>query len=154
VNLIGNGVLALLGNPSQLRRLRRDPTLIRSGVEELLRYDSSVQTVTRIVVGQVEVSGRILGDGERVSVVLGAANRDPDRFADPDRLDLHRAGHRHLGFGNGPHFCLGAPLARLEVEVAIGTLLRRLPGLRLGTDTLQWRPKPALRGLESLPIVS
>jgi cytochrome P450 len=153
VNVIGNGVLALLKDPAQLRRLRQDPALIGSAVEELLRYDSSVQTVTRIVVGEVEISGRTLGDGELVSVVLGAANRDPDRFADPDRLDVSRADHRHVGFGNGPHFCLGAPLARLEVEVAIGKLVRRLPGLRLDTDTLQWRPKPALRGLESLPIV-
>ncbi|MGH8929382.1 MAG: cytochrome P450 [Egibacteraceae bacterium] len=153
VNLIGNGVLALLNDPDHLRRLRDDPTLICSGAEELLRYDSSVQTVTRIVVGQVEVSGRMLGDGELVSVVLGAANRDPDQFADPDRLDFHRADHRHVGFGNGPHFCLGAPLARLEVEIAIGKLLRRLPGVRLDTDALQWRPKPALRGLESLPLV-
>ncbi|MGH8909245.1 MAG: cytochrome P450 [Egibacteraceae bacterium] len=154
VNLIGNGVLALLRDPGQLRRLRRDPTLIRPGVEELLRYDSSVQTVTRIVAGQVEVGGRTLGDGELVSVVLGAANRDPDRFADPDRLDVSRADNRHLGFGNGPHFCLGAPLARLEVEVALSALVRRLPGLRLDTGTLRWRPKPALRGLEALPVIS
>jgi cytochrome P450 len=154
VNLIGNGVLALLRDPGQLRRLWQNPTLIRSGVEELLRYDSSVQTVTRIVVGQVEVGGQMLGDGELVSVVLGAANRDPDRFADPDRLDVGRADNRHLSFGNGPHFCLGAPLARMEVEVALEALVRRLPGLRLDTGTLQWRPKPGLRGLEALPVVS
>ncbi|MGH3852216.1 MAG: cytochrome P450 [Pseudonocardiaceae bacterium] len=152
VNLIGNGTLALLRHPDQLRRLRQDPTLIRSAVEELLRYDSSVQRVTRIVVGQVEVGGQTLGDGEFVSAVLAAANRDPGCFPDPDRLDLGRANNRHVSFGNGPHFCLGAPLARLEGEVAIGALVPRLPTLRLDTDTIEWRPKPALRGLERLPI--
>ncbi len=152
VNLIGNGTLALLRHPDQLHRLQQDPTLIRSAVEELLRYDSSVQRVTRIVVGQVKVGEQTLGDGEFVSPVLAAANRDPDCFPDPDRLDLGRANNRHVSFGNGPHFCLGAPLARLEGEVAIGALVRRLPALRLDTDTIEWRPKPALRGLERLPV--
>ncbi|MBV8539294.1 MAG: cytochrome P450 [Pseudonocardiales bacterium] len=152
VNLIGNGMLALLRHPDQLRRLRQDPTLIRSAVEELLRYDSSVQMVTRIVVGQVEIGGQTLGDGELVFAVLAAANRDPDCFPYPDRLDLGRADNRHVSLGNGPHFCLGAPLARLEGEIAIGALVRRLPALRLDTDTVEWRPKPALRGLERLPV--
>jgi cytochrome P450 len=151
-NLIGNGTLALLRHPDQLRRLQQDPTLIRSAVEELLRYDSPVQKVTRIVVGQVEIGGQTLGAGEFVSPVLAAANRDPDCFPDPDRLDLGRADNRHLSFGNGPHFCLGAPLARLESEVAIGALVRRLPALRLDTDALEWRPKPAFRSLERLPV--
>lgn len=152
VNLIGNGTLALLRHPDQLRQLQQDPTLIRSAVEELLRYDSSVQKVTRIVMGQVEVGGQTLDDGELVSPMLAAANRDPDWFPDPDRLDLGRANNRHLSFGNGPHFCLGAPLARLEGEVAIGAIVRRLPALQLDTDTIEWRPKPALRGLERLPV--
>jgi cytochrome P450 len=152
VNLIGNGTLALLRHPDQLRRLQQDPTLIRSAVEELLRYDNSVQRVTRIVVGQVEIGGQILGDGEFVAVMLAAANRDPDCFPEPDRLDLGRTDNRHVSFGNGPHFCLGAPLARLEGEIAIGALVRRLPGMRLDTDTVRWRPKPAFRGLEALPV--
>jgi cytochrome P450 len=152
VNLIGNGMLALLRHPDQLRRLQQDPALIRSAVEELLRYDSSVQRVTRIVVGQIKIGEQTLGDGEFVSPVLAAANRDPDCFPDPNRLDLGRANNRHVSFGNGPHFCLGAPLARLEGEVAIGALVRRLPALRLDTDTIEWRPKPALRGLERLPV--
>ncbi|MGH3782382.1 MAG: cytochrome P450 [Pseudonocardiaceae bacterium] len=151
-NLIGNGTLALLRHPDQLRRLQQDPTLIRSAVEELLRYDCSVQRVTRIVVGQVELGGQTLSDGEFVSPVLAAANRDPDRFPHPDRLDITRANNRHLSFGNGPHFCLGAPLARLEGEIAIGALLRRLPTLRLDTDTIEWGSKPVLRGLERLPV--
>jgi cytochrome P450 len=152
VNLIGNGTLALLRHPHQLRRLQQDPTLIRSAIEELLRYDNPVQRVTRIVVGQIKVGSYTIGDGELVSPVLAAANRDPDRFPNPDLLDLGRANNRHLSFGNGPHFCLGAPLARLEGEIAIGTLTRRLPALRLATKTITWRPKPALRGLEALPV--
>ena len=152
VNMIGNGTLALLRHPDQLRRLQQDPTLIRSAVDELLRYDSPVQKVTRIVVGQLEVGGQILSDGEFVSPVLAAGNRDPDYFPDPDRLDLGRANNRHLSFGNGPHFCLGASLARLESEIAISALTRRLPALRLATETITWRPKPAFRGLETLPV--
>lgn len=152
VNLIGNGTLALLRHPDQLRRLQRDPTLIRSAIEELLRYDSPVQRVTRIVVGQLEIGGYILGDGEFVSPVLSAANRDPDHFPDPDRLDLGRAHNRHLSLGNGTHFCLGAPLARLEGEVAIGALVRQLPALRLATETITWRSKSTFRGLEALRL--
>jgi cytochrome P450 len=152
VNLIGNGTLALLRHPDQLRRLQQDPTLIHSAVEELLRYDSPVHRVTRIVVGQLEIAGYILGDGELVSPMLAAANRDPDAFPDPDRLDLSRANNRHLSLGNGPHFCLGARLARLEGEVAIGALVRRLPTLRLATETITWRSKSTFRGLEALPL--
>jgi cytochrome P450 len=152
VNLIGNGMLALCNHPDQLRRLRDDPRLIRSAVEELLRYDSPAQAVQRVVAGQVKIGGVRLGDGQRVFAMLGAANRDPDRFADPDRLDVGRADNRHLSFGNGPHFCLGAPLARLEGEIAISALVRRLPKLRLDTDVIQWRPNPLLRGLATLPI--
>lgn len=152
INLIGNGMLALLRHPDQLRRLQDDPALIRPAIEELLRYDSPVQMTSRIVAGGTEIAGQALGDGEFVFAVLGAANRDPDRFSDPDRLDLGRADNQYLSFGNGPHFCLGAPLARLEGEVAIGALVRRFPALRLDTDTVEWRPNPALRGLESLPV--
>lgn len=152
LNLIGNGMLALLRHPDQLQRLQENPALIRSAVEELLRYDSPVQMTGRIVVGTVEFAGQTLHDGEAVFPLLGAANRDPDRFADPDRLDLARPDPRHLSFGGGPHFCLGAPLARLEGQVAIGTLVQRLPTLRLDTDTLEWRPNPNLRGLAALPV--
>lgn len=123
-----------------------------AAVEELLRYDSSVQRVPRIVVGQIEVGGQTLGDGEFVSLVLAAANRDPAQFPDPDRLDLSRADNRHVSFGSGSHFCLGARLTRLESEIAIGALLGRLPALRLDTDVIEWRPKPALRGLERLSV--
>ncbi len=151
-NLIGNGMLALLRHPDELRRLRDDPRLIRSAVEEVLRYDSPAQAVSRVVVGEVEIGGARLRDGQRVFPLLGAANRDPERFSGPDRLDIGRADNRHLSFGSGPHFCLGAPLARLQGEIAIGALVRRLPRLRLDTDVAEWLPHPLLRGLATLPV--
>lgn len=152
VNLIGNGTLALLRHPDQVRRMQDDQALISSAIEELLRYDSPIQMTLWIVVGTMEIGGQTLRDGDAVFPVLGAANRDPERFADPDQLDLARTDNRHLSFASGPHFCLGAQLARLEGRVAIGALMRRLPGLRLDTDTVQWRPNSRLRGLVSLPV--
>ncbi|MEU3345423.1 cytochrome P450 [Streptomyces sp. NPDC006700] len=151
-HLIGNGTLALLRHPDQLARLRADPTLIRPAVDELVRYDSPTQAIVRVVAEDVEFAGHTLAAGDLVYPVLAAANRDPERFEDPDRLDLTRPGNRHLGFGNGPHFCLGAPLARLETELALGTLVRRLPNLRLDTDRLEWRPNPLQRRLVALPV--
>jgi cytochrome P450 len=151
-NLIGNSVLALLRQPDQLRRLRQDPALIRSAIDELVRYDTPTQIVIRVVAEAVEIGGQTLDEGDLVYLVLAATNRDPARFPDPDRLDLSRADNRQLSFGHGPHFCLGAPLARLEGEIAIGTLLRRLPALRLDTRAPQWRPGPMQRGLTCLPL--
>jgi cytochrome P450 len=152
VNLIGNGTLALLRHPDQARRLRDDHILISSAVEELLRYDSPIQMTLWIVVGTMEIGGQTLRDGDAVFPVLGAANRDPERFADPDQLDIARADNRHLTFASGPHFCLGSSLARIDGQIAIGTLMRRLPRLQLDTDTVQWRPNSRLRGLVSLPV--
>jgi cytochrome P450 len=151
-NLVGNGTLALLRHRDQLARLRADPTLIRSAVDELARYDTPSQTILRVVAHEVAIDDHTLSPGELVYLVLGAANRDPDRFADPDRLDLSRPDNRHLSFGNGPHFCLGAPLARLQAELAIGTLVRRFPELRLDTESLDWRPNPLQRRLVALPL--
>src|SRR5262249_38525245 len=148
VNLIGNGLLALLNHPDELAKLRADPTLLPSAVEELLRYDSPVQRTGRITNTDVELAGRKIAKGSLVVTALGAANRDPAHFSDPDRLDIARRDNRHVAFGFGIHFCLGAPLARLEGQIAIGTLLRRMPGLRLATSTLEWRGAPPLRGLE------
>ncbi|BBA95460.1 putative cytochrome P450 [Actinacidiphila reveromycinica] len=152
-HLIGNGVLALLRHPDQLARLRADPGLIRGAVEELARYDTVTQAVVRVVAQDLEIGGRTLREGELVYLFLGATNRDPERFADPDRLDLARPGNRHLSFGHGPHFCLGGPLAKLQAEVAVGTLVRRLPDLRLADGAaLEWRPNPLQRRLSTLPL--
>ena len=155
VNLIGNGTLALLEHPDQLRRLRDDPGLIRPAVEELLRYYSPVETATeRYAREDVTVGGVTIPQGSLVFAVIASANRDDRQFADPDRLDLAREPNRHLAFGQGIHFCLGAPLARLEGQIAISTLLRRLPELRLAVPpgALRWRGGLVLRGLQKLPV--
>jgi pimeloyl-[acyl-carrier protein] synthase len=152
VNLIANGMLALLRDPQARARLRADPALARSAVEELLRYDSPVQFTSRHALEDLDVGGRRVRAGETVVAVLGAANRDPAQFPDPDRLDLARAPNRHLAFGGGIHFCLGAPLARMEAAVAIPALLARLPGLELGPEPPVRRDTVTLRGLAGLPV--
>lgn len=152
VNLIGNGLLALLRNPDQLQRLKAEAGLIGSAVEELLRYDSPVQRTARITNAEVEVGGKTIPKGAFVVAAIGAANRDPAHFPDPDRLDIGRADNRHIAFGFGIHFCLGAPLARVEGQIALGTLLRRLPGLRLTGPEPEWRESSTLRGLKALPV--
>jgi cytochrome P450 len=152
-HLIGNGTLALLRHPDQLARLRADPALIRTAVDELARYDTPTQAIVRVVAEDIEIGGRTLREGELVYLFLAATNRDPEHFEDPDRLDLSRTGSRHLSFGHGPHFCLGGPLAKLQAEVAIGTLVRRLPELRLADGALlDWRPNPLQRRLSALPL--
>lgn len=151
-NLIGNGVLALLRNPDQLHRLRADPRLTEAAVEELLRFESPVQGTGRIAREAITVGGRQIAPGQFVMLLMGAAHRDPAQFSDPDRLDVTRTEVRHLAFGHGPHFCLGAPLARLEGQIALATLLRRMPGLRLESATVSWREQFVLRGLKSLSV--
>jgi cytochrome P450 len=151
-NLIGNGVLALLRHPDQMDLLRREPELIESAVEELLRFESPVQQIGRVAREDLELAGQPIPAGQGVLICLGAANRDPAQFADPDRLDLRRAENRHLAFGHGVHFCLGAALARLEGQIAIGTVVRRYPELRLAEAPPRWRKSFALRGLSSLPV--
>jgi cytochrome P450 len=156
VSLIGNATLALLTHPGQRAAVERDPSLLPRAVEELIRYDGPVErTLNRWAVVDVELRGQKIRRGESVIVVLGAADRDADRFEEPDALDLASEREtRHLGFGRGRHFCLGAPLARLEAEIALGTLLRRLPGLHLAVaeDELRWRPVPLFRSLVALPV--
>ena len=152
VNLIGNGLLALARNPDQLRLLQSDPSLMANAVEEFLRYNSSVQLTGRVALEDVEVGGTQVAKGESVLCLLGAANRDPAVYPDPDRLDITRPNIRPLSFGGGIHFCLGAQLARIEAEVAIATLLRRFPTLRLDdAEHPDWRPTFVLHGLKSLP---
>ena len=152
VNLLGNGTLALLRNPGELRRLRENPALIGTAVEELLRYDGPVQRTARIPSEDVTIGGRTIAKGEMVMPFVGAADRDPAHFADPDRLDIGRTDNRHIAFGWGIHFCLGAPLARVEGQIAINTLVQRLPKLALTTDTPEYRQSLTLRGLKSLPV--
>jgi cytochrome P450 PksS len=155
VNLIGNGVLALLEHPDQMTRLRHDPELIKPAVEELLRYASPLETATeRFAREDVIIAGVTVPRGALVYAALASANRDEREFPDADALDILREPNRHLAFGLGPHYCVGASLARLEGQVAIGTLLRRAPDLRLAVapGAVRWRRGLVLRGLEALPV--
>ncbi len=156
VNLIGSGTLALLEHAKQMEELRSDPSLIKPAVEELLRYTSPVFTSTeRFAREGVSIQGVSIPRGEMVLGVIGSANRDETVFKNPDTLDITREPNRHLSFGQGIHFCLGAPLARMEAQIAINTLLRRMPDLRLKVSpgSLRWRPSMILRGLDSLPVL-
>ncbi|HJQ57733.1 MAG TPA: cytochrome P450 [Vineibacter sp.] len=153
-NLIGNGLLALHRNPDQWEALKADPSLAAGAIEELLRYDSSVQMTGRSTVEDVELGGHTISKGENIVCLLGAANRDPAMYQDADRLDIRRQNVRPLSFGGGIHHCLGAQLARLEAELAFKALVTRLPDLRLPEiDTPAWRPNFTLRGLTTLPAV-
>src|SRR6516162_348003 len=155
VNLIASGVLALLLNPAELARLRAEPALIGAAVEELLRYVNPVNHTTfRCAAEPVEIGGVRINRGDPVLVALSGANRDPARFGDPDRLDLGRDSSGHLAFGHGIHYCLGAPLARLEAEIAISGLLTRFGSISLAVEaaSLRWRPSTLIHGLESLPV--
>jgi len=152
-NLIGNGLLTLIRNPATLAQLRDDPSIIEPAVEELLRYESPSQHTARLAPENLELGGKSIKKGDAVMAVMAAANRDPERFPDPDRLDLTRKGNRHLAFGWAAHFCFGASLARIEGQVAFATLLRRLPDLVLAPEPLAWRQNLGLRGLTALPVV-
>lgn len=152
VNTIGNGMLALLRHPDQMQKLKREPEIIQTAVEEILRYDSPVQLSARLAIEDVEVGDKTIQAGEKIIVCLGAANRDPEQFPDPDRFDITRNENNHLAFGDGIHYCLGAGLARVQSQIAINSLVQRLPDLKLGTDKLEWRKNIALRGLKSLPV--
>lgn len=156
VSLIGNAMVALLTHPEQRALLEADPSLLPRAVEELIRFDGPVErTLNRWAAEDVELGGQTIRHGESVIVILGAADRDPSRFDAPDVLDLTaERDARHLGFGRGVHFCLGAPLARVEAEIALETLLRRLPGVRLAVpvEELRWRPVPLFRSLEAVPL--
>lgn len=151
-NLIGNGVLALLRNPTERRRLQDDPGLARSAIEEMLRYDSPIQVTDRVALEDLEIHGRRVRRGDVVGVILASANRDPDQFPDPDRLDLGREDNAHLAFGHGVHFCLGAQLARLEGQIAVTELLARFPDLDGDRHPSAWKRSLVLRGLTSLRL--
>ncbi len=155
VNLIGNGLVALFRHPEQLARLQADLSLVPAAVEEFLRFDGPVQHTTfRMTTEPVTIGGVEIPAHEQVLVVAAAANRDPDHFAEPDRLDIARPENRHIAFGHGIHFCLGAPLARLEGDVAFTSLLQRFPALRpaVPVEEFHWTYRMVLRGLDALPV--
>ena len=151
-NLIGNGLLSLLREPAALTQLRCDPGMIGTAVEELLRYESPSQHTGRIAPNDMQLGGKTIKKGTAVMAVMAAANRDPERFPEPDRLDLTRADNRHVAFGWAAHFCFGAPLARMEGQIAFNSLLRRLPNLTLSDPAYSWRGNTGLRGLTNLNV--
>lgn len=151
-HLIGNGLLALLQHPEQMQRLQLQPTLLTSAIEEMLRYDNPVQITYRSALQNVDIHGKQIRKGDLVNSILGSANRDPERFSNPDVFDITRNEGRHLSFGLGIHFCIGAPLVRLEAEIFFETILRCFPNISLATETLEWQEHPIFRGLKSLPV--
>jgi cytochrome P450 len=152
VNLIGNGTLALLRHPDQLAKLQADPSLAKNMVEEVLRYDPPVQMTVRVALEDMELGEVSLSKGRQAILLLAAANRDPERFDDPETFDITRDASHHLAFGHGIHFCLGAPLARVEGEIALGELARRFEGLQLRTEAPEYKENIVLRGLAALPV--
>lgn len=151
MNAIGNGMLALFHATDQLKRLRQDPGLVRTATEEILRHDGPIMQTARNALEPLEVAGKSIDQGTLVVTIIGAANRDPEQFEDPDRLDVGRDPNRHLAFSAGPHFCLGAQLARLEIQIALRGLVTRLPTLRL-VEEPRWRKTVTFRGLEELKV--
>lgn len=151
-NLIGNGILTLLRHPDQFAKLQSDLSLIPSAVEELLRYESPSQHTARLAPDDVQLGGKTIRKRQAVIAVMGAANRDPERFPDPDRLDICRQDNRHVAFAWASHFCFGAPLARIEGQITFETVLRRMPHLSLKPGAITWRSNLGLRGLTALPV--
>ena len=155
VNLIGSGTLALLEYPDQLAKLHSEPALIKTAIEELVRLVCPLEMATvRYACEDITIAETTIPRGELVMAVIGSANRDANYFDNPDALDITRKNNKHLAFGHGVHFCLGASLARLEGQIAISTLIQRMPNLRLSSapDQLRWRGTFVLRGLEALPV--
>jgi pimeloyl-[acyl-carrier protein] synthase len=151
-NLIGNGVLTLLRHPEAFERLRAEPALVPSAVEEMLRYESPSQHTGRLAPADRELGGKLIRNGQAVMAIMAAANRDPERFLDPDRFDILRSDNRHLAFGYAAHFCFGAALARIEGQEAFDAILQRLPDLRLVGGPPVWRTNSGLRGVTALPV--
>jgi cytochrome P450 PksS len=155
VNLIGNGMLALFTHPEQMEKLRGDSSLVASAVEEMLRFDSPLEMATeRYTMEKIEVSGMAIPAGARVYVVIASANRDEQQFERADQFDITRPNNKHLSFGMGAHYCLGAPLARIEGQIAITALLKHMPKLRLAApyNEIRWKPGLILRGVKTLPV--
>ena len=153
MHLIANALVALLANPEEFDKLKNDVDgKMATAVEELLRYDTSVTRAVRQATEDIEIGGKSIKKGQTVIFLLGAANRDPEQFPDPDRLNLERTPNAHVSFGWGPHFCLGGPLARIEIELALRAVIRHTPNIRRASDDLQWRPTMGVRALMSLPV--
>jgi cytochrome P450 len=151
-NLIGNGTLALFQNPEQHELLRKDRSLVEPAVEEMLRFTGPVQATARVALEEIDVGGQQIDEGQLALCLLAAANRDPAVFDDPEDFDIRRRENRHVAFGFGIHFCLGAPLARAEAQIAFDALLERMPDLRLESEDYEWNGNFILRGLKRLPI--
>jgi pimeloyl-[acyl-carrier protein] synthase len=151
-NLVGNGTFALLNHPQELEILQQNPSLISSALEELLRYDSPVQMISRTAIEPVEMDGKMIQSGDKVNLLLGAANRDPEKFPEPDRLNWNRKESSRLPFGSGIHYCLGAELARLQGQVALGSLIQRFPQMQLDAEKIERRKNIVLRGFKVLPV--
>ena len=152
-HLIGNGLLAFLQHPDQLEKLKSNPSLLSSAIEEILRYDNPVQITYRAALEDVELHGKLIRKGNLVNTIIGSANRDPERFSNPVTFDITRGEGRHLSFGLGIHYCIGAPLVKMEAEVAFETILRRFSNLALSTQKLEWQEQPIFRGLKVLPVI-
>jgi len=152
-NLIGNGMLTLLRNRSQFERLQSDLSLLPSAIEEILRFEAPSQHTTRVPQQDVRLGDKDISSGQSVITVIGAANRDPERFPDPDRFDIRRNDNKHLAFGAGPHYCFGAPLGRMEASIAFSTLMERISEFSLTPTRLVWRDNLGLRGLTELPLL-
>jgi hypothetical protein len=153
VNVFGNGMVALFRNPAELARVRTDPAVVETAVEEMIRYDAPLQLFERTATADIDLDGVLVSRGEKVAALLGAANRDPAVFVDPDRMDVTRDPNPHLGFGAGIHFCLGAPLARLELQISVPAVLARFPRLELA-EVPQLRPTFVLRGYQSVRVAA
>jgi cytochrome P450 len=152
-NLIGNGMYTLLRHPRETAELREKPEMIRTAVEEILRYESPVQFTARVLKEEIEVCGQRIPKGWSILCMLGAANRDPKQFKEPNQLNLKRLNNQHLAFSAGPHFCIGSQLARLEGQIAILNLVRRFPEMKLAGPRPEWAPTFGFRGLQSLPVI-
>ncbi|HET8846967.1 MAG TPA: cytochrome P450, partial [Ktedonobacteraceae bacterium] len=152
-NAIGNGLLALLRNTDELQKLQANPALMTGAIEECLRYDSPVQFTARLAKQTIELGGKKIYRGQSVMLMLGAANRDPAMFADPNTFDICRQNNRHLAFGQNIHYCIGAPIARLEMRIVLETLLRRMPNLHLADEELVWQDNLSFHGVKSLPVL-
>jgi len=152
-NLIGNGMYTLLKHPQETAELRENPEMIRTAVEELLRFESPVQFTARVLKEDIEICGQRIPKRFSILCMLGAANRDPKQFKEPNQLDLKRLNNQHLAFSAGPHFCIGSQLARLEGQIAIQNLVQRFPEMKLTGPRPEWAPTFGFRGLKSLPVI-